>query len=327
MSQARKFRVGRLLRGLCLSLAAALPAAAHADWPDHPIHLVVPFPPGSSPDILARTISEPLSQALGQPIVVDNKPGAGGVGTRIVAQAKPDGYTLLYTINGPLVTAPRCTKTLGYDPLRDLAPVSLVGTSPNVLVVPSSLQVDNVKDFVKLVKSRGNSLNYGSVGPGSSAHLAMEMFKERAGVDLAHIPSGFPQVITAIIGGDVQAGFMVPAIAVPQTRDNKVRLLAVTSLEPSAALPGIPTMAAQGYPDFEAISWNAVLAPAGTPTPVIERLNSELARIIDSPAVRKQMELQYFTPAPSTPEALTSRIKNEKARWDQVIQKLNLSLD
>ena len=203
-----------------------------------------------------------------------------------------------------------------------------MGTSPNVLVVPSSLQVDNVKDFVKLVKSRGNSLNYGSVGPGSSAHLAMEMFKERAGVDLAHIPySGFPQVITAIIGGDVQAGFMVPAIAVPQTRDNKVRLLAVTSLEPSAALPGIPTMAAQGYPDFEAISWNAVLAPAGTPTPVIERLNSELARIIDSPAVRKQMELQYFTPAPSTPEALTSRIKNEKARWDQVIQKLNLSLD
>ena len=166
-----------------------------------------------------------------------------------------------------------------------------------MLVVPSSLQVDNVKDFVKLVKSRGNSLNYGSVGPGSSAHLAMEMFKERAGVDLAHIPySGFPQVITAIIGGDVQAGFMVPAIAVPQTRDNKVRLLAVTSLEPSAALPGIPTMAAQGYPDFEAISWNAVLAPAGTPTPVIERLNSELARIIDSPAVRKQWNCSTSRP-------------------------------
>ena len=169
-----------------------------------------------------------------------------------MAQAKPDGYTLLYTINGPLVTAPTLyKKTLGYDPLRDLAPVSLVGTSPNVLVVPSSLQVDNVKDFVKLVKSRGNSLNYGSVGPGSSAHLAMEMFKERAGVDLAHIPySGFPQVITAIIGGDVQAGFMVPAIAVPQTRDNKVRLLAVTSLEPSAAPAGHSDHGRAGLPGF-----------------------------------------------------------------------------
>ncbi|CAB3669632.1 Bug family tripartite tricarboxylate transporter substrate binding protein [Achromobacter piechaudii] len=330
MTHTRKLRVGPLLRGLCLSLAAVLPAAAQADWPERPIHLVVPFPPGSSPDILARTISEPLSQALGQPIVVDNKPGAGGnIGTRVVAQAKPDGYTLLYTINGPLVTAPTLyKKTLGYDPLKDLAPVSLVGTSPNVLVVPGSLKVDNVQDFVKLVKGRGNSLNYGSVGAGSSAHLAMEMFKESAGVDLAHIPySGFPQVITAIISGDVQAGFMVPAIAVPQSRDGKVKLLAVTSLQPSEALPGVPTMASQGYPDFEAISWNAVLVPAGTPTPIIERLNSELARVINSDAVRKQLALQYFTPAPSTPEALTARIKSETARWDQVIDKLKLSLD
>lgn len=330
MTQTRKFRVGPLLRGLCLSLAAILPAVAHAEWPDRPIHMVVPFPPGSSPDILARTISEPLSQALGQPIVIDNKPGAGGnIGTRMVSQAKPDGYTLLYTINGPLVTAPTLyKKTLGYDPLADLAPVSLVGTSPNVLVVPGSLPVSNVQEFVKLVKSRGNSLNYGSVGAGSSAHLAMEMFKGSAGIDLAHIPySGFPQVITAIIGGDVQAGFMVPAIAVPQARDGKVKLLAVTSLQPSDALPGVPTMASQGYPDFEAISWNAVLVPAGTPTPIIERLNSELARVIGSESVRKQLALQYFTPAASTPEALTARIQNEKARWDQVIERLKLSLD
>ena len=178
MSQARKFRVGRLLRGLCLSLAAAPPAAAHADWPDHPIHLVVPFPPGSSPDILARTISEPLSQALGQPIVVDNKPGAGGnIGTRIVAQAAGWLHAALHD-QRPAGHRPHAVQEdARLRPLRDLAPVSLVGTSPNVLVVPSSLQVDNVKDFVKLVKSRGNSLNYGSVGPGSSAHLAMEMFR------------------------------------------------------------------------------------------------------------------------------------------------------
>ena len=188
-----------------------------------------------------------------------------------------------------------------------------MGTSPNVLVVPSSLQVDNVKDFVKLVKSRGNSLNYGSVGPGSSAHLAMEMFKERAGVDLAHIPySGFPQVITAIIGGDVQAGFMVPAIAVPQTRDNKVRLLAVTSLELQRRPAGHSDHGRAGLPGFRG---DLVERGAGARRHAHARDRAaelELARIIDSPAVRKQMELQYFTPAPSTPEALTSRIKNEK---------------
>lgn len=325
MSFARLF--GRLGLGLATVM---LPLAAHAAWPERPIHLAVPFPPGSSPDLLARTIAEPLSQVLQQSIVVDNKPGAGGnIGTRIVSQAKPDGYTLLYTINGPLVTAPTLYKrTLGYDPLKDLAPITLVATSPNVLTVPANLGADNLQDFVKLAKERAGALNYGSVGPGSSAHLAMEMFKQEAKIDLAQIPyPGFPQVISAIIGGDVQAGFMVPAIAMPQVKDGRVKALAITSLEPSDALPGIPTMASQGYPGFEAISWNAILAPAGTPTPIVERLNSELARIIDSEAVRKQLLLQYFTPAPSTPEALTQRIRDEKARWDRVIESLNLSLD
>lgn len=331
MTSLRKFRVGRLLRSLCLSLLVAiLPPAAHADWPERPIHLVVPFPPGSSPDILARTLSEPLAQALGQAVVIDNKPGAGGnIGTRSVSQAKPDGYTLLYTSNGPLVTAPTLyQKTLGYDPLRDLAPVTLVATSPNVLVVPSGLNVNSVQDFVSRVRARGNALNYGSVGPGSSAHLAMEMFKQRAGIDMAQIPyGGFPQIIAAIIGGDIQASFMVPAIAMPQTRDGKVKVLAVTSLQPSATLPGIPTLTSQGYPGFEAISWNAVLVPAETPRPIIERLNQALTRIINSEAVRKQMALQYFTPAPSTPAALSLLIQDEQARWNPVIQKLNLSLD
>lgn len=325
-------RAGRLLRRACLGLLAAvvLPAAAHAEWPERPIHLVVPFPPGSSPDLLARTIAEPLGQALGQSIVVDNKPGAGGnIGTRLVAQSKPDGYTLVYTINGPLVTAPTLyKKTLGYDPLKDLAPVTLVATSPNVLTVPANLPANDVQDFVKLARDKAGALNYGSVGPGSSAHLAMEMFKYEAKADLAQIPyPGFPQVITAIIGGDVQAGFMVPAIAMPQVRSGKVKALAITSLESSAELPGIPTMAQQGFPGFEAISWNAILAPAGTPAPVIERLNRELATIIGSDAVRKQLALQYFTPAPSTPEALTHRIRSEKARWDAVIERLKLSLD
>ena len=329
MSVARLF--SRLQRGLGLGLVSALlPLAAQAAWPERPIHLVVPYPPGSSPDLLARTIAEPLSQALKQAVVIDNKPGAGGnIGTRQVTQAKPDGYTLLYTINGPLVTAPTLYKrTLGYDPLTDLAPITLVATSPNVLTVTPSLGVKNVQEFVELARQRAGALNYGSVGPGSSAHLAMEMFKEDAGIDLTQIPyPGFPQVITAIIGGDVQAGFMVPAIAMPQVRDGRAQALAVTSLEPSPALPGIPTQTSQGYPGFESISWNAMLAPAGTPAPIIERLNQELARIIDSDEVRKQMAQQYFTPAASTPQELTARMREEKARWDAVIERLKLSLD
>jgi tripartite-type tricarboxylate transporter receptor subunit TctC len=321
------------LRAIFVALAPlwlALPIAAHAEWPDRPIHMVVPFPPGSSPDILARAVADPLSQALGQAIVIDNRPGAGGnIGTRMVAMAKPDGNTLLYTINGPLVTAPTLyKKTLGYDPFTDLRPVIMVGTSPNVLTVPDDLPAKNVHDLVALAKSQPGALNYGSVGPGSSSHLAMEMFKHQAGIDMAQIPyPGFPQVIGAIIGGDIQAAFMVPAIAMPQVRAGRVRALAITSLTPDEDLPGIPTMAQQGYPNFESISWNAILAPANTPTPIIERLNSELARIIDSPQLKMQMAIEYFTPAASSPEMLTARMRDEKARWDEVIQRLNLSLD
>ena len=331
-------RIGRRVKAVrhaCLMLAAAASmmlgaSAAHAAWPERAISLIVPFPAGSSPDLLARMVSEPLAAALGQPIIIENKPGAGGnIGTRMAAHARPDGYTLLFTINGPLVTAPTLYKnTLGYDPFTDLTPVSLVATSPNVLVVPSSLGVGNVREFVELARRRPGVLNYGSVGAGSASQLAMEMFKDRAGLDIVHIPyAGFPQIITAVIAGDIQSAFMVPALAMAQSREGKAKVLAVTSLEPVATLPGIATMAQQGYPGFEAISWDALLAPAGTPAPIIERLNSELAKIIASDKVREQMAVQYFTPAYSTPEALTARMRDEKGRWDAVIAKLNLSLD
>lgn len=321
-------RLWLTLAGLVATFMVGAPA--HAEWPERPIDLIVPFPAGSSPDLLARIVSEPLSQALGKPIIVENKPGAGGnIGTRIAAEAKPDGYTVLFTINGPLTTAPTLyRKTLGYDPFTDLAPVTLVATSPNVLVVPSSLNIKTLDQFVKLAKDKPGALNYGSVGPGSASQLAMEMFKGQAGLDIAHIPyAGFPQVISAIIAGDIQSSFMVPAIAMPQARNGKATVLAVTSLERTDTLPDVPTMAEQGYPGFEAISWDAILVPAGTPSGIVERLNSELARIISSDKVREQMAVQYFTPAPSSPEQLTTRMRDEKSRWDAVIQKLNLSLD
>src|SRR5690606_17046707 len=251
----------RRLNAVALALASTalftVPTLPQAAWPERPIQMIVPFPAGSSPDILARAIAEPLAKDLGQAVVIDNKPGAGGnIGTRFASKAKPDGYTILLTINGPMVTAPTLyKKTLGYDPLKDLAPITLVGTSPNVLVVPQDFEAKDVQEFVSLAKARPGELNYGTVGPGSSSHLGMAMLEHEADITLQQIPyTGFPQLVTAILAGDIQAGFMVPGIAMSQVKAGKARALAITSLEDSDVLPGIPTMASQGYPDFESIS-------------------------------------------------------------------------
>lgn len=331
VSFARATAALRTALMLMLALVVTAAGAQSASWPSaRPISLVVPFPAGSSPDIMARTIAKPLAAALQQSIVIENRPGAGGnIGSRLVARANPDGYTLLYTINGPLITAPTLYKsTLGYDPFTDLRPISLVATSPNVLTVTSTNPATDVASFVAHAKRHGGAWNYGSVGAGSSAHLAMEMFKQQANIDLMHIPySGFPQVITALISGDVQAGFMVPAIAMPQVRAGKVRALAITSLEPNDTLPGIPTMAQQGFAGFESMSFNAILAPKDTPTVIVETLNREIARILLTEDVRKTMLSQYFTPAPTSPEGLARTMRDEKKRWDWVIDALHLSLD
>ncbi len=315
---------------LSVSLGLFIPTA-QAAWPDdRPIHLVVPFPAGSSPDLLARTLVEPLSRALGQTIVVDNKAGAGGnIGTRDVARATPDGYTLLYTINGPLVTAPVLyKKTLGYDPFKDLVPITLVATSPNVLVVNTALNTDTLQAFVELARTQPGKLNYGSVGLGSASQLAMEMFKQAAGIDLLHVPySGFPQITTSVIAGDIQAAFMVPAIAMPQVRDGKIRALGITSTEPVASLPGIAPLAQQGYKEFESISWNAILAPTGTPEAIINTLYRTLSGIIQSEEIRNKFAMQYFSAVGSTPDALHALMQNEKKRADVVIERLHLSLD
>ena len=314
-----------ILGAACAAALLALPARAQA-WPARAIKLVVPFPPGSSPDIVARLIAEPLAARLGQPIVIDNKPGAGGnLGTALVAKAEPDGYTLLFTIQGPLVTAPLLSKSLGYDPVRDLAPVTLVATSPNLLVVDPKLGATTLADFVRLAKEKGEKkggqLNYGSVGNGSASHLAMELFKTRAGIDLVHVPyQGFPQVVNAILGGQVQAGFMVPGIAMGQVRAGKLTALGVTTLGRASSLPEFPTFVEQGWPEFEAISWQAVLAPANTPRPVVERLADELIRIIKSDTVRTRMLGQYFSAAGTAPEALAGLMKSERVRWARVIK-------
>ena len=309
-----------------LLVAAGLGAApwlARAGvWPEQPLRLVVPFPPGSSPDFVARLLAEPLGQSLGQPVVVDNKPGAGGnLGTAVAAKAPPDGSTWLFTIQGPLVTAPLLSKHLPYDPMRDLAPVCLVATSPNVLVVDPRLGAETLADFIRLAKQNKGAWNYGSVGNGSASHLAMEWFRARTGIDLVHVPyAGFPQVINAILGGEVQAGFMVPGLAMAQVRAGKLRALGVTSLGRVASLPDLPAFAESGHPGFEAISWQAVLAPAGTPVAMIERMSRELIRIIKGNTFRTKLLAQYFTAAGTTPEALKGLMATERERWAKVIQ-------
>lgn len=314
-----------------LSVLTVNSAHAQNAWPhEKPIHLIVPFPAGSSPDILARTLAAPLAKQLGQNIVVENKPGAGGnIGTRFVARAPADGYTLLYTINGPLVTAPTLyKKTLGYDPLTDLAPITLVATSPNVLVVNAGFTGVNVADFVIQAKQQAGRWNYGSVGPGSASHLAMELFKKQAGVELTHIPyNGFPQVTTAVIAKDIQAAFMVPAIAMTQVKSGKVKALGITSQQAIASLPGITPLSAQGFAEFEATSWNAILAPAGTPADIVSQLHKALADLLNSKEIKDKFAAQYFSTVGSSPDELKQRIQQEKRRWDVVIDDLKLSLD
>ncbi len=317
--------------GLAATLLAAPVWAQQADtWPSRPIHMVVPFPPGSSPDTLARMIADPLSEKLGQTIVIENKPGAGGnIGTRQVAQAKPDGYTILLTINGPIVTAPSLYKnTLGYDPDKDLQVISMVGTSPNVLVVPADAPADNVQQFVERAREKPGALNYGTVGPGSSAHLGMAMLEQEAGISLLQVPySGFPQVITSIVAGDVHAGFMVPGVAMPQVKAGKVKVLGITSLEESPVLPGLPTVASQGFPGFESISWDALFVPAGTPDDIVQKLNKNVLEVLALPKVQEQMATLYFTAAPTTPDEAREMIRKEKEKLTALIQKLGITLD
>lgn len=324
-----------ILTGCALALIALCAQAqtpstgSGQGWPARPIHLIVPFPAGSSPDVIARILTDKLAPAMHQPVVVENRPGAGGnVGTAAVARAASDGYTIGLSIQGPLAVNKVLYKKMEYDPFKDLAPVTLVATSPNLLVVDPKLGVNSVKELVALAKSRPGKLNYGSVGNGSASHLTMEMFKEAAGVDIVHVPyPGSPQVNAAIVAGDVAAGFVVPATAMPLVQSGRLKALAVSTDRKSAVLPAYPTVAESGLPDVVSVAWNAVVAPAGTPLPVVDRLSRELRAIIHSDDVREKLVRIYFEPAGSTPEALATLMRSELERWGRIIRKTGASAD
>jgi tripartite-type tricarboxylate transporter receptor subunit TctC len=306
----------------CTALALCSAAVAQDKWPSKTIRLIVPFPPGSSPDLLARILNDKLGTALGQMVIIDNKPGAGGmVGTGQVVRADPDGYTLGLSIPGPLAVNTVLMQKMEYDPFKDLAPVAILGASPNVLVVDPQLGVSELQAFIGLARSQPGKLNFGSVGNGSASHLTMELLKQLAGIDLVHVPyPGSPQVNTAILNGQIAGGFVVPATAMPLIQAGRLKALGATTATRSVVLPDMPTVAEQGFPGFESTAWVAMVAPAKTPQPIIDRLARELVTIIRSDDVRQKMIAIYFQPMGTAPEALRNLMRSEAERWGKVIK-------
>jgi tripartite-type tricarboxylate transporter receptor subunit TctC len=322
--------MARFLTRLLAALAALLtvaPAAAQA-WPDRALRIVVAAPAGSSLDTLARVIGDRLKDRLGQPVVVENKPAAGGtVATGEVAKAPPDGYAMVLSFNGPLAFAPLLQK-LPYDVQKDLAPVIITSSQPNVLAVNAQLPVRSLQELVAWGKANPGKLNYASVGNGSSSHLTMELLKATTGIDALHVPfNGSPPAVTATVQGETQMMFAVMQPLQAQIQAGKLRALAVTTAKRFPLLPELPTIAEAGYPGFEALAWNGLLLPAGTPRPVVARLNAEVNAILKQPDVLKKMNDAGFDLIGGTPEDFGRLIAGESERWAPVIRKVGLKVD
>ncbi len=311
---------------LCLMLLA--PLAPAQSWPERPVRFLMTAPAGSSIDTLGRTIAEKLSTRLGQPVVVENKPAAGGtVAVAETAKAPPDGYTMVLGYPGPLSFGPLLSK-LPYDVQKDLAPVIITSSQPNVLAVNAQLPVKSVQELVAYAKANPGKLNYASVGNGSSSHLNMELLKTMSGFDAVHVPfNGSPPAVTATIQNETQMMFAVMQPLQAQIQAGKLRALAVTTAQRFPLLPDLPTIAESGYPGFEALAWNGVLVPAGTPRPVVARLNSEINAILKLPDVVQKMNAQGFDLIGGTPDEFGALIKGEAERWAPVIRKVGLKID
>jgi tripartite-type tricarboxylate transporter receptor subunit TctC len=321
-------RLAALLFAPLLTLLAAAPGAAQG-WPDRPLKFVVAAPAGSSLDVLARTISDKLKDRLGQPVVVENRPAAGGtVATDAIAKSPPDGYTMVISFNGPLAFGPYVYSRLPYDPLKDLAPVIITSSQPSVLAVNAALPVKTVKELVEYAKANPGKLNYASVGNGSSSQLTMELLKSTAGIDIVHVPfNGSPPAVTATIQGETQMLFAVMQPLQAQIQAGKLRAIAVTTAQRFPLLPDLPTVAEAGYPGFEALAWNGILVAGGTPKPIIQRLNAEINAILKDPAVKSALNAQGFDLVGGTPEEFANLIRSESEKWAPVIRKTGAKID
>ncbi len=303
------------------ALLGSVGAGAQGTYPDRPIHITVTFTPGGAPDILARLIGERLATAWGQAVVVDNRPGAGGnIGSEFVAKSAPDGYNLVlgtvgtHAINGSLYPK------MPYDMVRDFAPVSLLATTPNMLVVHNGVPAKNLQEFIALGKREGK-MSFASSGSGTSIHVSGELFKSMTGIDMQHIPyKGRASALPDVLGGRVTMMFDNMPSSLPLVREGKLRALGVTSAKRSAAAPDIPTIAEQGLPGFDAVSWFALFAPAGTPRPIIDKLQAEVSRMFKTPEVNRRLTELGLDPVAGTPDELAAYQRTEITKWAKVVK-------
>lgn len=319
---------GAVLAGALVVVAAAAAAAAQS-YPVKPIRLIVPFPPGGATDILGRAIGQKLGETLGQQIVIDNRPGASGsIGADLAAKAAPDGYTLLIGQATNLAINISLMGKLPFDPVKDFAPVTLVASTPNLLVVHPSLPVRSVKDLVALAKAKPGTINYASSGNGSPGHLAAELFKKAAGIDMVHIPyKGAAPALTDVVSGHASLYFTSPISAQSLVKAGRLRMVAVTSAKRSPSMPDVPTVAEAGFPDFDLASWWGMLAPAGVSRDILTRLHSETVKILNLPDVRQRLSSQGADVLSNTPEQFAAYIKSEIAKWGKLVKASGARID
>ncbi len=319
-----------LFRFVAGALVAAFAAAAFAQpYPSRPIRIVVPFPAGGTTDLIARAAGQKLTESLGQPVVVDNRPGAGGnIGAELVAKSAPDGYTLLMGTVGTHAINASLYPKMPYDHVRDFAPIILVAGVPNVLVVNPSLPVNSVQELIAYGKANPGKLNFASSGNGTSIHLSGELFKTMTGVQMAHIPyKGSAPALQDLAGGQVQLMFDNLPSALPLIKAGRLKALAVTSKTRAPALPDVPTVAESGLPGFEASSWFGLLAPAGTPQPVITKVNAEIAKWLATPEAKEKLTAQGANVVGGTPEDFARHIAAETAKWQKVVKESGAKID
>ena len=317
---------------LVLALASGLATAVGAqtqDWaPTKPVRIVVPIV-GSTNDVLARIIAPKLQEALGQPVIVENKPGAGGnIGADFVAKSPPDGHTLLIGYNGPLAINVGLFDKMPYDPLKDLAPISLMVTTPQYLTVNPAAGINTVAELVARAKAQPGKLSYASVAVGSASHLTMEMLKTAASVYITHIPyRGAAPAVTDLIAGNVQAAFLVPGNVQQFAKEGRLKLIASSGAKRFPSTPDVPTMIESGFPDFLATSWIGLLTAGGTPRPIIDRYHREVVKILAAPDIRERLTTMEFEVVATTPEQFTAHIRSEIPRWGKVIKATGAKAD
>ncbi len=315
---------------IVLALAAlAMPALAAETFPSRPIRVVVPYAPGGNVDISARIIAPPLGETLGQTVVVDNRPGAGGnLGASLVAKATPDGYTLLVGSSGPLSVNPVIFKNLPYDSLKDFAPISTVQAVPLVMLASPKAGYTSVADVVKAAKLRPGKVTMASAGAGTTNHFAIELFAQMAGVKVLHVPyKGSGPALSELLGGQVETMVDQLAASIGYVKDGRLKVLAVTTPQRAAALPNVPTLDELGYKGYNAATLLGILAPAGTPKPVVAKLNAAMRKVMENPAVAERFRGLGANPGASSPEEFSTRIRNELQQWQVLVKKLNLKFE